>query len=255
MEGRDLLTLVGTVAAVAAIPVTVLVGRWARPRRARLAFGFTKRSLTVALSERIEVRIDGVDVADPWLLSVRLANRGTRDIRSADFDRDRPILIEIGPAVPVSLLDEPSGGVWSRDSISLAKNQNAVALAPERVAKGAELQLTVIVSGKPEPTLIHHLIDIEVESEGEIERKIGVSAARFASPIFLGVAVALRLLAGNVGEQALAYWPLTIYAAIFGAGGVLALLFPSRFVALMDRFERTLPMDRRKRLQSSQYES
>src|SRR5258708_35624925 len=54
----------------------------------------------------LEVRRDGVVLADPHVLEVVLASRGRLDIPSTAFDKDRPLILDVGAPI-LDVLQSP----------------------------------------------------------------------------------------------------------------------------------------------------
>jgi hypothetical protein len=111
---------------------------WAPPATPLLAPG------TRGISD-LEIRHDGRQLADPYLLEVTLTVRGRRDIPSSAFDRGRPLVFDLGTGIikvlqvrcsPASSLVPP-----------VTKEGNALRVGPELVGRRQITTISVLVDG------------------------------------------------------------------------------------------------------------
>src|SRR5437879_3499751 len=90
-------TVIGVVIGVVAIVVSVLLWRFGTPRAVlEYSMPVSKSLISDDLPMgRIQVTLDGKQVARPHIVTLRLVNRGRRDIRSSDFDQDKAIILSL----------------------------------------------------------------------------------------------------------------------------------------------------------------
>lgn len=156
----------GAIATVAAVVVGLVVGipsylTWRHARRRPEIVLEAKATPVVSVSSRdLTVLWNEVQVADPWLLRVRIENAGSADLESSRYDQARPISFSIGDTSNfVAILSSDGTSLWR-----LQPNET-VAFGPELLAVGSPFEAEVLVSGEPEVSWEHHLVNVGVRHD------------------------------------------------------------------------------------------
>jgi hypothetical protein len=155
----------GVVAVVVVGVATILVMlQGTRRRRLRYATPTVTPLLGTAPGlERSDLKItyDDQDLHDPHFLTIRLENPGSRDIRSTDFDKGKPLIFDVNARVVTVLSSsEPLQdlGVESAD--------RRLYLGPTLIKGHQVIRIDLLVDGpKPLLTCEDSLIDVTVQEQ------------------------------------------------------------------------------------------
>jgi hypothetical protein len=143
----------GTLWTALGVVVTLLIGvltllvTWVR--RQRLYYWAPPATPLLAPGMRgiadLEIRHDGRQLADPYLLEVTLTARGRRDIPSSAFDQGRPMVFDLGDEI-VKVLQ-----VRCSPAASLAPpvthEDSTLRVGPELVGRHQTTTISVLVDG------------------------------------------------------------------------------------------------------------
>jgi len=95
----------------------------------------------------LQVLYDGQPLADPRVIWVRLRATGRADIRSGDFDQDRPLVLDFHVKV-IAVLSVDTGS----SAVPGPKRQvdeTKLKIGPDLIRMGATLAIAVLVDGPP----------------------------------------------------------------------------------------------------------
>jgi hypothetical protein len=151
----------GVIVGVAAIVVAVVLWRFGTPRGS-LEYSMPVAKALVSRSpslrdDDLQISLRGKVVQNPHLVTLRIVNRGHRDIRSEDFDQGNPILVDLGAKI-VDVLN-----VYNIDESKIGlEGKNKLALMPMLVRRGDQLTIDVMTEGSPTLSLSDSLADTKV---------------------------------------------------------------------------------------------
>lgn len=185
MSKWDSATWVTIAIGLTAISTSIWAARQWGDRRGRLVFAFEYVRLLPEDGGRglLTVSYRDIEVDNPYLLSLRLENVGSRDIPSTRFDGSKPIEIHLGATV-FGLIRPPSSGARKIEVMSTAIGSTApLTVRPQLIGKGDTWIGDVLVSGQPAPTLQHSLVDVDIV---EGERTSSAVAFELAAEILPG---------------------------------------------------------------------
>ncbi len=154
---------VGAVAAVAAVGVAIVLWRVGAPRRVLVYEMVTSSSLlsshAAGFTEgHLQVTMDGKALSDPWVAVVRLENKSRRDIRSSDFDQEKPLTLDLHRGIAM-LRAEPA-------EESLVLHDSKITIGPALIRGGSRLDMTLVTDGPPFLTCQSFLVDVKVQEYG-----------------------------------------------------------------------------------------
>jgi hypothetical protein len=151
----------GVAVGVVAIIVAVLLWRFGTPR------GLLEYSMPVseALMGRsphlkpddIQLTVRGKPAKDPYLVTIRIVNNGHRDIRSDDFDDNKPLSINLGAEV-LSILTSPDQG---HPSFSFETGREVLVM-PTLIRRGQSITASLLTEGAPSLSCSNPLADVKV---------------------------------------------------------------------------------------------
>ena len=151
---------------VIGIVVSMLLYRLANPKR-RLEWWIESTPLVGAIGteqiENLSIKVENVEIADPFLNTITLVANSRADIPSSAFDSGRPMVISITKGGALGLQrEEPNGAIRFEagrgEGFEWAKHD----VNPQLIRKKAKGKLVFVSSGKPEVQIESSLIDIEV---------------------------------------------------------------------------------------------
>lgn len=147
---------VGIALAIVAIIASVIAARAWGTRRAHLAYQVDANRL-IAHYTPTGIKITHRDTAltDPWLVVIRLANTGPRDITSTSFHNGEWARLELGAKVVVVLdVSDPS--------LKLRGAGTTIEVEPFHLPRRAEVTFTCLLDGEPDRLSFTPLIDTDV---------------------------------------------------------------------------------------------
>jgi hypothetical protein len=174
------LGVVGVAVGVASVILAIVLW-WLGTPRGVLEFSMPTVKSIVSRSrslqpDDLQVSVRGKVVQNPCVATLRIANKGRRDIRRSDFDQDKPLRLCMGVPV-IQILSSPS-----HDEESFSFEGLEVILVPTLIRRGRKFSINVLTEGYPqEPVCTHELIDIRVRPLGG-PRPSYRSALLFALP-------------------------------------------------------------------------
>lgn len=156
----------------AALPVlAALVGvlglfvAWRTLPNKRLYFGMG-RLTDLGLTEKLALTYDGLLLTNAHTLSVWLRSEGRHSIKSNDFDKGLPIILDLGPARILELLEAESSP--KHYSVPDARIEGTkLEVGPGSFRPGQQANYLLIIDGSPEITCQAPLPDVRVESHEE----------------------------------------------------------------------------------------
>jgi hypothetical protein len=146
------LGIVGIAVGVAATLVSLVLWRIGGPRK-RLYYGLISDTALLGsdlpeLPEtHLEVTLRGQPVREPHVLGVWFQNWSRSDIRSADFDRGKPLVIDVG----ASILDLLAPERLRRDSpqVTLTIDGTKVEISPALIRARQLIRIDLLTEGPP----------------------------------------------------------------------------------------------------------
>ncbi|MGU3358668.1 hypothetical protein ACLBWJ_15545 [Microbacterium sp. M4A5_1d] len=161
----------GVVWAIVGVAVTVIVGFYtvityyrANPKR-RLEYAVEVVRLVAAPTaiENLDVRVNGLQIQDPHLVTLRLFSNSRADIPSGSFDDGRPLVFRVEPGGAL-LLSETDDGIRFGGSSGHGFEWATFPITPQLIKKRASGSITFVSAGKPRIVIEDRapLIDIEV---------------------------------------------------------------------------------------------
>jgi hypothetical protein len=114
----------------------------------------------------VEVRYQGDKIRDPYLATIYVENTGRHAVTSSQFDKSRPVVINLGKQVKavskLSILPD------SNSDYAHAISGTTIQLGPDLLNPGQALVVQLITEGRPEidelkERFSHHLSDTRVE--------------------------------------------------------------------------------------------
>ncbi|MEV0186665.1 hypothetical protein AB0I54_46925 [Streptomyces sp. NPDC050625] len=182
----------------------------------RLVYGMSTVSLLRTVPgghERIKVIWDeGKEpIQHPHVITMKVANRGRRDIANAAFNAADPVEFDLSAQI-LGPLDAPIGHQWEIEGSKLRLRPTIIHRGPSRWNKwkwvkvdrakssSAVLSITLLVDGRsPELTLTepHPLIDVDVQKGNPDEPDLGraLTQTTMALVAALSVVLIVQLLA------------------------------------------------------------
>jgi hypothetical protein len=149
----DILGIVGIGIGVLGVAAAVLAARRWGNRRGRLAFEVQSTPLMPGgesgRAGLLKVTFRDIEVTDPHLVTVRLANVGPGDVASDDFDAGRPLLVTLNCTmfgITASSYPEPVG-------TTAIGGEGKIELPPTLLRRGEEWIIEAVVGGYPVPKL------------------------------------------------------------------------------------------------------
>jgi hypothetical protein len=119
-------------------------------------------SQDIPSDSQLEITIDGSPVTSPYVVTLRLVNRGRRNIRSSDFDRDIPITLNLGVPV-VSILKNQVVVLEHLSSVDMGTGR--VSFGPSLIHSGEKIGIDVLTDGQPVLSCTDRLADVKVRAE------------------------------------------------------------------------------------------
>ena len=218
--------IVAVVVAVVAIPLSVWAAfRSANPRRALYFTSIAQRLLPQGMDQHIRMFAGDVELAAPHLVQLQFASRGRRDIPSSSYDG--PIEVDLGTKI-IAVLGRSSDAVPKvvpapPDAV---KNSQYFQIGPSLLTKNHRLGYTLLVEGRPTPTLRCSIADVAVHESPPPPTTSG--APRFAQllMIILGLGVLVSVWLGQDLPQGSSRWASAIIKSVLIVGCLLVLLYP-----------------------------
>lgn len=155
----------GTFWAAAAV-FAALGGIWAtlranNPKR-RLAYWMGSTRLVHSDHfDSLEIRRHGTLLREPRVVRVQLVNTARRDISSVAFDRNLPIVMDLGLPI-LELLGTESHPPTSA-APEAAVQGTTLRIGPGRLGRKESVTYIVLVDGRPEYSCQHSLVDVDVK--------------------------------------------------------------------------------------------
>ncbi len=215
----------GTVLSVAGIAVTVVIFRKTYPKR-RLEYSVSSRRLVQsAPGAKLEIKVSGVEVLDPYLVWFRLTSTSRADIPSSAFDGGRPLSIRVQPGGALLLNAQATGGFHTTGRTGDGWKWAEFKVQPELLSKGSRLTLDFISSGEPQVIVDSPLIDIAVKDVTWKKTRGQVAWISYLLVIFTvtfsyGM---LTLLKGD-GPQELGEWIMPAISLVVAAAAAIPLV-------------------------------
>jgi hypothetical protein len=177
MSLGEILGIVGIVVGIVAIITGVLAARRWGNRRRRLMFEFRSAPLIAAgspdRSGLLKVTFRDIEVPDPHLLTIRLANVGPADIATDRFDAGRPLVIRLNCTMYGLTATSHPDAITS----TAVGAEGVIQLRPQLLCRGEERTIEAVVSGASDPELDSPLIDTDIVSgpayAAELARGLG----------------------------------------------------------------------------------
>jgi hypothetical protein len=165
----------GVIVGIASVAAILATWQKGAPRRLLL---YSLPVATSLLSQHLGGRADsdlrltyrGRELINPYAATLRLESKGRRDIRSADFDQNKPLVFDLGVPI-VAVVGGSETFAIPAETISI--DGNSVKVAPTLIRPGVALRLSLLTEGQPHITPRSPLIDIALrEQEPGVRRSI-----------------------------------------------------------------------------------
>lgn len=187
--------IAAVLAVVLAVPMLWVAWRQAYPRR-RLLYGMpVVTPLLNAQGPRrgLEVRYEDTVLATPHVVEVSLVNQGRQAIPSDDFDRARPLVLDVGASIVKVLEVTPPPG---QDKIAVEVDGSVLRVGPDLIPGRQKISFSLLVDG-PAPVLRcleAVLIDIDVWPGDPPDPDIFIRRATWVMAVVEAVLLLLLLL-------------------------------------------------------------
>src|SRR5258708_7322616 len=112
----------------------------------------------------LQVTLRGEIIAEPHVLPIRLESRSRRDIRSTDFDQDKPLVLDVGARIVAVL--ELKKLSESLPGLDIAYEETKVSIGPTLIRRRQTMRFDLLVDG-PNPVLTCQspLVDVTVREQ------------------------------------------------------------------------------------------
>lgn len=112
----------------------------------------------------IEVRRNGVLLTDPYLVVVEIKNSGRHAIASEQFDRGRPLELDLN--VPIVELMGANAGEHGSVMDACAASATFVSFGPELIRRSQKVIFTVLTEGCPDLEVRDYFVDVKMRKAG-----------------------------------------------------------------------------------------
>jgi hypothetical protein len=229
-ESGTFWTAAGFFAVVASILVGVIIWRLGLLRRvitySAEVTPLLARRLPQSASAKLSVFYDNQEITQPHLAILRVICKGRGDISSADFDRGRPLVIDIGARIitTVNVAEDQS----RIDVRNLAADGSKLRVGPCVIRPGPVFKMDLITDGPPSVTCQGNdnpLVNVRVREGEPRETSAGARVLAVAGTVALfGFGLAAARSTRKVGGA----WGQVDPAAI----GVLIGMFTAALVTI-----------------------
>jgi hypothetical protein len=159
---QNWLALIATVAAVAAIPVSVLAARTWGNRRRKSTYIYSTTPLIARQANKLDkadiaVTLNGEPIEGAHLIRVIFINLGPSDITPGHFINQDSLYIEIGCKV-ATITTSSHPKETEADDVGLTTR---IYLRPTLLKRGEMWSFSAITSGKPNPQITSTLVDTD----------------------------------------------------------------------------------------------
>jgi hypothetical protein len=116
----------------------------------------------------LEITHNGVKLSDPYIISLRIENIGRRDIRSSDFDQDRPLVFYMNASI-VTMLGAAISAEMQPESFRLSRGNrgDVVEVGPALFKKNGFIAVDLLTDGRPVVVCESPLIDVSVKEQSQ----------------------------------------------------------------------------------------
>jgi hypothetical protein len=209
------------VAAFATLVVSVILWRLGGPRRL-LTYSMPVTSPLLSQYSRrfmraeLKVTVGTTLMKDPYVVILRMGNRSRRDIRSRDFDQDKPIVFDLG--AEILAVGGPRSGTDPPETLTFEDTK--ISYGPALIHGGQNLRLTILTDGAPNLKCEHHLVNVIVREVASAGRRPPAQMLVYFG-VFIG-ALALVTGFGWIGDSLQQY--------MLSLVGVVAVAFIATYV-------------------------
>lgn len=179
-----MLTLIGVVYAV--------VGYYRDHPKRQLEYTVKSfRMVQTAPRAMLEVKVNGMAVADPHLVQFRMSSNSRADIPSSAFDAGNSLNIRVSPGGAAVLGDLTREAIEVNSRVGDDWEWAEFEIPPQLIRKGANLSFDFISNGPPNMTVTSPLVDVPVHNAtlrpkwGEYIRSIFTIMAGLLGEFFL----------------------------------------------------------------------
>jgi hypothetical protein len=174
--------IVSLVATLVVVAVTVwATRRWGGNRRTRLRMAWDSVGMVAARTEKkVEIRLDGIVVDDPYLVTVTFHNAGPGDISESSFSRSMPLKVNVVGARVVDVVDTSDDAMPQQLS-----DDHILLVGPGHLPAKSRRTLLLFTEGKPEGLQIGHLVNVDIKQVSIQNMNEGMARQVMGGP-FLG---------------------------------------------------------------------
>jgi len=157
--------VVGTLALVGVVVAVISYFKQFPKRRLEYVVSY-QRLVTGVLPKGsvLRVEIEGVEVSDPYLVSILFESNSRADISSVAFDGGRPIKVRMEPggALVLNQHEAQAAAISVSGGHGEGLDWAEFAIEPQLIRKKARGQLIFVSDGPPHVSIESPLVDIEV---------------------------------------------------------------------------------------------
>ncbi len=161
--------IVGVIAALTGTAAILITWRIAPPRRLIVYNMPVATSLLTSHASRLHIRgadlqvtYRGEPLRNPYFVTLNVESRSRRDIRSSDFDQNRPLTFDVD--APIKAVVGGTGPIeWLADVVTIEGSK--INLTPSLIRRGEVLRLSFLIEGSPHLSCKNPLVDVIVREQ------------------------------------------------------------------------------------------
>lgn len=151
----------------------------------------------------LSVRYNDTIIKTPHVVTLTIENTGKHDLSSAQFDQDRPVLIDLSAQI-IKVLDiykgpDGAGPKWT-------EHGSKIEIGPDLIRRGQRLEMQILTDGRPDVSCHGHLIDtklaVDIETQEVRQRPVTRRSRHqrsFSRGPLIAITVAMLLTFSVVG--------------------------------------------------------
>jgi hypothetical protein len=140
---------------------------------------------------QLQVVMDGSPLTDPYVWFLRVENHSRRDIRSSDFDQEKPLLFDLGANIAFAA----DAGSTIDYEPTLETAESSISVGPMLMPGGKSLQITIITERRPAVTCPNPpLVGVTVKEQAYGYRKSRLRSGLIAIGFILAALLILSVI-------------------------------------------------------------
>lgn len=181
---------------LATVVIAIVSDRRAHPKRQLEYTVRTRRLVQASPDLGLQIRANGIEVPDPYLVEFRLRSNSRADIPSSAFDAGKNLLIRVEPGGAFVLGTEGArGAIRTNAGHGEGWDWAEFSVGPQLIRPGAVLELNWISNGEPTVKADSPLVDVPVVDASRRPSTFGVVSATLWTAVLVVSAVAIVVLA------------------------------------------------------------